>query len=100
MAGATLIVVGVSQRTAGLAAREQAALTDAGARAVLRALRADARVDEALALSTCNRTELYAVAPDSRSGEAALREVLLRHTRVAPATLNRAGYTLDGLDAV
>jgi glutamyl-tRNA reductase len=69
-----IVLVGLSHRTASLAVRERAALDDGAARAVLRGLRG--RVEEALVLSTCNRTELLAVASSAAEGEAALREAL------------------------
>jgi glutamyl-tRNA reductase len=88
---AAIVLVGVSHRTASLPVRERAALTDGAARAVLRRLRADARVEEALVLSTCNRTELLAAATSVQDGEAALREALLAHSAVGEAELECAG---------
>jgi hypothetical protein len=52
-----LVVVGLSHRTATVAFREQAALTQPTARALLGDLRAMPGVSAAAVLSTCNRTE-------------------------------------------
>ena len=94
-----MLVVGLSHQTAGLAAREQVTLDDPSARAALRDLRAEPAVHEAVVLSTCNRTEIYAVADSAHAGGQALRRALLERTSVGAATLACAGYTLVELDA-
>jgi glutamyl-tRNA reductase len=73
-----LVVAGISSRTCTLDRRELLALDrrQAGALGVRTA--ATAGIDEALVLSTCERTELYAIATDAELGEAALREQLER----------------------
>jgi glutamyl-tRNA reductase len=97
--GGVMLVVGVSFETAGLAARERVALDDIGARSVLRSLRDDAAVCEVAVLSTCNRTEIYAIAESAHGGEATLRRTLLEHTTIGAATLACSGYALFELDA-
>jgi glutamyl-tRNA reductase len=97
--GSVMLVVGVSHETAGLAARERVALDDLGARSVLRGLRDDPAVSEVVVLSTCNRTEIYAVAESAHGGEAAIRRALLEHTAVGAATLACSGYALFELAA-
>lgn len=57
-----MLVLGLSHRTASLAERERYALDADGVRALLRRLAP--RVDEAVVVSTCNRTEIYAVGPE------------------------------------
>lgn len=54
-----LSVVGVSHLTASVGIRERVAFTSAEARAALEALRTSAGIEEAVLLSTCNRTEFY-----------------------------------------
>jgi len=61
----TLLVLGLSHKTARVAQREKAALSDAETRSLLRALAEGGAVAEAVALSTCNRTEIYAAASDA-----------------------------------
>jgi glutamyl-tRNA reductase len=64
----TLITLGLSHHNAPLEARERLAFTDAEVPAALTRLRALAGVEEAAILSTCNRTEITAVAaPDMES---------------------------------
>jgi glutamyl-tRNA reductase len=56
-----LLVLGASHKTADLAVRERLALLDGQLEPFLRELTALDGVTEAVALSTCNRTELYVV---------------------------------------
>jgi len=78
-------LVGVDHTRAPLALRER--LTVAGDRLdhLLDLLRADAAIDEAAVLSTCNRTELYVAAPDARAALARATTHLLATTGV-PST--------------
>src|SRR5215218_2836494 len=89
-----LLAVGVSHKTAPIEDREKAALNDRLARPVLRALGDHPAGNEAVALSTCNRTELYAVVNDPGGGEAALRSTLLEQARIDSRRLDCALYTL------
>ncbi|MEA2392086.1 MAG: glutamyl-tRNA reductase, partial [Solirubrobacteraceae bacterium] len=57
-----ILAIGVSHKTAPLEVRERLALSTGRSVDFLRELRADASVREAVALSTCNRLELYLVA--------------------------------------
>src|SRR5215208_3460721 len=95
-----LLAVGLSHKTAAIEDRERAALNDRLAREVLRALGRQEAVSEAVALSTCNRTELYAVVQDPGAGEAAVRRALLEHARLDGPSLECALYTLHEDKAV
>ena len=59
-----LLAIGVSHKTAPVEVRERLALPDARAAEFLRDLRGATDVHEAVAVSTCNRTELYLVVGD------------------------------------
>jgi glutamyl-tRNA reductase len=89
-----LLVLGVSHHTATLPTRERVALTEGDSRAMLRRLGADGRLSETIVLSTCNRTELYAVAGRPTDGEAALRQALQGHTGLGAAALACSSYVL------
>jgi glutamyl-tRNA reductase len=95
-----LLAVGLSHKTAAIEHRERTALNDRLAREVLRALGREPAVSEAVALSTCNRTELYAVVQDPGAGEAALRRAVLEHARLDQNRLECALYTLHEHTAV
>jgi glutamyl-tRNA reductase len=94
-----ILVVGVSHQTAGLAARESVALDDPGARRVLHDLARQRGIREAVVLSTCNRTEIYALADSAADGERSLRRALLERSSVGAATLECSAYTLLERDA-
>jgi len=89
---ARIISIGLSHRTAPVEQREKAALSGSSGRTVLRALAADLQLRECAALSTCNRTEFYAVADGLGRGEHALRRALLDHSRIDRPQLECALY--------
>ncbi|MEP6633668.1 MAG: glutamyl-tRNA reductase, partial [Luteimonas sp.] len=72
----TLVALGINHQTAPVALRERVAFADDALPAALAALRALPQVHEAVLLSTCNRTELYAIADD---GGRALGDWLATH---------------------
>jgi glutamyl-tRNA reductase len=94
-----LLALGVSHRTAPLALREQLALTEGHAAGVLNALVSEEPINEAAALSTCNRTELYLVATDSVEAESAGLAVLAREAGIRPTELLGPLYSLRGTEA-
>ncbi len=61
----TLLAIGINHQTAPLRLRERVAFADHSLPGVLAALRVLPSVSEVALLSTCNRTELYAVAEDA-----------------------------------
>ena len=63
----TLLALGCSHRTAGIDLRERLALPEGRAATLLRALVSEEGISEAAAISTCNRTELYAHVGDGAS---------------------------------
>ncbi len=77
-----LIVAGLNHRTAPVELREQVAISDFKLPAMLRQLVARTEIREAVILSTCNRTEFYAVceADGGTSGEAVLHDFLVSLT--------------------
>ena len=87
-----LIVVGLSHRTAPVEQREKAALSDGAARTLLRALASDAGISEAVAISTCNRTEIYLRADDNAAAEEAACEALVAHSEMSRHELDCARY--------
>jgi glutamyl-tRNA reductase len=93
-AGAALLVVGLSRETAPVHVRERASLQPPAARRVLDALRQSDLVREAVALSTCNRTEIYAAADPAEVENAAtlIRETLSGETSISREELCQLGY--------
>jgi len=93
-----LLALGVSHKTAPLELRERLALTEGRAAAVLAELTAHEEIHEAVAISTCNRTELYLVATDPVAAESAALAVLARQAETRPTELADSLYALRDLD--
>ncbi len=90
-----LEVVGVSHHTAPVDVRERFAFSPAQAAEALRALRAGSAVDEAVLLSTCNRTELYLRGQPERAAAAA-RELLFERAAAARKAAREAAPDAAG----
>lgn len=88
-----IVVVGLSHKTAPVEQREKAVLSDRAARSLMRGLATSGAAAEVAALSTCNRTELYAATGDPAAAEQALVEALVDHTRISSSELECARYT-------
>ncbi|HYI81130.1 MAG TPA: glutamyl-tRNA reductase [Thermoleophilaceae bacterium] len=93
-----LLALGVSHKTAPLELRERLALTTGRATAVLSELTAHEEIHEAVAISTCNRTELYLVATNAVAAESAALAVLARQAETRPTELADSLYALRDLD--
>lgn len=96
----TLVAIGINHQTAPVELRERVAFADHALPAALSALRGLPGVHEAVLLSTCNRTELYAVADDDGR---ALDAWLATHPGTdadGPADLRPYLYRHEGSDAV
>ena len=72
----SILVVGINHRTAPLALLERAALDAAGVAKTVSGLAARDSVREAVVLSTCNRTEIYAVADRFHGAYDDIRDLL------------------------
>ena len=94
-----LIALGASHKTAPLALRERIALTDGAAEALLGELVATGGIQEAVAVSTCNRTELYVVSRDPVEGESTVLAALSRRAGIRPSELLESLYSLRNCDA-
>ena len=94
-----LLAIGVSHKTAPVEVRERLALPEARATDFLRDLRGNAEVQEAVALSTCNRTELYLVVGDPVEAESTVLAMLARQAGIRPTSLAGAIYAHRNCDA-
>ena len=92
-----LQILGLNHNTAPVQIREQVVFTGDDARRALASLSSLDGVDEAVLLSTCNRTEFYVSGSDA--GREMLRGWLLDDTNLDPAYHNTL-FTLDNNDAV
>jgi glutamyl-tRNA reductase len=94
-----LLGIGTSHKTAPLALRERIALTDHAAEPLLHELTAHPAIGEAVALSTCNRTELYLLVTDPVEAESAVLTLLARRAGIRPTELLDGIYSLRNCDA-
>ena len=95
-----LLALGASHKTAPLALRERLALPSGRATRVLAELTDHDAVHEAVALFTCNRTELYLVTADAVEAENEALGILSRQAGLRPTELLGAIYSLRGREAV
>lgn len=95
-----VVCIGISHKTAPVAIRERVALTDAEAGSLVRELADDERIAEVVALSTCNRTEVYAAAPQGGEASEVMAGALAAHTEINPSELECVRYVHRDADAV
>jgi glutamyl-tRNA reductase len=94
-----LLALGASHKTAPLPLREKLALPAGRAARVLAELTDHDRIHEAVALFTCNRTELYLVTDDPLEAENAALAILSRQAELRPTELIGSLYSLRGREA-
>ncbi|MFZ0043549.1 MAG: glutamyl-tRNA reductase [Solirubrobacteraceae bacterium] len=94
-----LLAIGISHKTAPVEVRERLALPEARAEGFMRDLRGVAEVHEAVAISTCNRTELYLVVGDPVEAESAVLGMLAGQAGIRPTELAGAIYSHRNCDA-
>ena len=95
-----LLALGVSHKTAPVALRERLALPEGRAVAVLRELVEDSSIREAVAISTCNRSELHLVVSDPVEAESVVLAALARRAGIPPTELFGRIYSLREAEAV
>ncbi|MES1935137.1 glutamyl-tRNA reductase [Salinisphaera hydrothermalis] len=98
----SLLTVGLNHHTAPLSIREAAAFPAEQFASALDDFLRLPQIREGAILSTCNRTELYAIVDDeaSRADDGGLREWLCRQRGLEPDTLTGCFYVHHGRDVV
>jgi glutamyl-tRNA reductase len=94
-----LLCLGISHKTAPVAVRERLSLSQKDADALTRELVATDEVREAVAISTCNRTEVYCVVGDPVRAETDLLGRLAAQAGIRPTELAEAMYAPRNCDA-
>ncbi|HVU90639.1 MAG TPA: glutamyl-tRNA reductase [Jatrophihabitans sp.] len=84
----SVVVVGLSHRTAPVSVLERAAVPGDDIRKTLEELHASEVISEVLLLSTCNRVEVYADVPRFHPGVAEISSVLARHAGLPVSDLS------------
>ena len=88
-----LLSIGVSHKTAPVEVREKLAFSGEQLEDVLRELRSSDEISEAVAVSTCNRTELYMVVSDGLEAESQVLAKLSRKTGIRMTELTSSMYS-------
>ena len=89
----------MSHKTAPVALRERLALPEGRAAGALRELVSDPSIHEAVAISTCNRTELHLVAGNPVEAENVALTALSRQAGIRPTELFGRIYSIRGPEA-
>jgi glutamyl-tRNA reductase len=89
-------MVGLNFRTAPLCIRERLSFNQEAVPQVLREIAGHPAIQEALLLSTCNRTELYAVVDDTAPWSTLLTDLLVKHGAVTSHEVENAVYHHTG----
>ncbi len=94
-----IAVAGMSHHSAPVEVREKVAFSPCAARSFLRRLKEEGTVAEAVLLSTCNRTELYAAVEDE-DARARLLDAIAAEKGLEGDSLERHSYWLTDDEAV
>jgi glutamyl-tRNA reductase len=94
-----LLALGISHKTAPVALRERLAFTEAAAVEFAGEAMQTAEVREAVAISTCNRTEVYLVVGEEVRAEADVLGLLASRAGIGPTRLAEAMYSPRNCDA-
>ena len=94
-----LLTLGISHKTAPVELRERLALTDTAVTKFLHELSAEPAIREAVAISTCNRTEITVVVGDPVAAESELLGWLARRAGIRPTELGKVMYSPRNCDA-
>lgn len=95
-----LIMLGLSHESAGVAVREQVTFAGESLAAGLAALMELPEILEGAILSTCNRTEIYAVVTDPAAGRKALRGWMSEFKGLSAEVLSAYFFWLDQVPAI
>ena len=93
------MVVGVNYNTAPVDLREKLALAEGELSVALTKLTSSLHISEACIVSTCNRTEIYAVTR-TRADDEQLKDFLVKHSGVDRDTIENCIYSYPGHHAV
>ncbi len=93
-----LLALGLSHKITPVDIRERVSLTEGQVVSVLDRLTASDDIQEAVALSTCNRTELYLVTGRPVGAEGEALNALAEHAQLSPTELADHLYVLHEID--
>lgn len=96
----SIIVVGLSHKTAPVDVREKLSFPEATVPDAFKALMSYEGIKEGLILSTCNRVELYASAQDSAKGVEQIKKFISDYHKLSPESLELSLYVYTEGEAV
>ncbi|CAB4883378.1 glutamyl-tRNA reductase [Rhodococcus fascians] len=88
----SVLLVGISHRSAPVAVLERVAITDTDRPKLTDKLMASGNISEVMVVSTCNRVEIYAVVDAFHGALTAVGEVLGEHSGLEIADLTKHAY--------
>jgi glutamyl-tRNA reductase len=94
-----LLALGISHKTTPVALRERLAFTESQAVELAAELAGTSEVQEAVVISTCNRTEVYLVVGDPVRAETDVLGMLARRAGIRPTELAQEIYSPRNCDA-
>ena len=94
-----IAVAGMNHRSAPIEVRERVAFAPCAGRSFIRRLKEDGVVSEAVLISTCNRTELYALV-EGEDARARMLDAIAEERQVDRETLEQGTYWLTDAEAV
>ena len=94
-----ILCLGISHKTAHVALRERVAMGEVEAERFLREAIAAPAVDEAVVISTCNRTEVFVTTRDPVAAETAVLGMLATRAGIRPTELAEVIYSPRNCDA-
>jgi len=95
-----VVVVGLSHKTAPVEIREKLSFPEGKLKESLRRLLSYPHISEGVVLSTCNRTEVYAVCNNPRKGREDIVKFLCDYHELEKRELSRYLYFHDSIDAI
>jgi glutamyl-tRNA reductase len=99
MSTGELLLLGISHKTAPVSLRERLSFTEREAEKFRADLVASGAAQEAVLISTCNRTEIYVVVNDPVNAESELLSRLARRAQIRPTQLANVIYSPRNCDA-
>ena len=93
-------MVGTNHKHAPIGVRERLWCPPAKLPARLKSTVNQANIGEAVILSTCNRTEVYAVSPPDRDVSRDIKKIMSEWSGIQPADIEQYTHALTGEDAV
>lgn len=88
----SILLVGISHRSAPVAVLEKVAITDADRPKLIDRMLASSHISEAMIVSTCNRVEVYAVVDAFHGGLAEVGDLLTKHSGLPLPDLTKHAY--------